>query len=76
MLYWNLVAQLVCIFHLIFSALNAIFQGLAHSMAINRSKFPLRIWVVDNSGSMQIPDGHRILATKNRNDMKFVACSR
>ncbi|KAL7523169.1 hypothetical protein ACHAXR_000050, partial [Thalassiosira sp. AJA248-18] len=33
-------------------------RGLATSLAQTIKNFPLRIWVVDNSGSMQNTDGH------------------
>lgn len=34
--------------------------GLAKALAENAQSFDHRIWVVDNSGSMQIGDGHRV----------------
>jgi hypothetical protein len=34
--------------------------GLAKALAENADSFDQRIWVVDNSGSMQIGDGHRV----------------
>lgn len=34
--------------------------GLAKALAENTQSFDHRIWVVDNSGSMQIGDGHRV----------------
>ena len=50
--------------------------GLAKSLSQTKDLFPLRIWVVDNSGSMQKDDGHRIVETLNRNDVKIVPCTR
>jgi hypothetical protein len=50
--------------------------GLISSIARSNMTFPLRIWVVDNSGSMMTGDGHRIVQTGNANDVRFVSCSR
>jgi len=52
--------------------------GLAKSLANVKSSFPLRIWVVDNSGSMQRDDGHQIIQRRvtAKNDFKFVGCTR
>eukprot|EP00554_Chaetoceros_debilis_P004846 CAMPEP_0194083104 /NCGR_PEP_ID=MMETSP0149-20130528/8446_1 /TAXON_ID=122233 /ORGANISM="Chaetoceros debilis, Strain MM31A-1" /LENGTH=398 /DNA_ID=CAMNT_0038765435 /DNA_START=59 /DNA_END=1255 /DNA_ORIENTATION=+ len=51
-------------------------RGLAESLADMKTSFPLRIWVVDNSGSMQKTDGHRIISTRSKNDLKIVGCTR
>jgi len=51
-------------------------EGLARSLSENNTNFPLRIWVVDNSGSMQKADGHRIVPTKAKNEIKIVDASR
>ncbi|KAL7496787.1 hypothetical protein ACHAWT_007170 [Skeletonema menzelii] len=51
-------------------------RGLATSLAQTIKNFPLRIWVVDNSGSMQHVDGHRFVETKRQQDVKIVNCSR
>ena len=51
-------------------------RGHASSLAQTIKNFPLRIWVVDNSGSMQQTDGHRFVETKRTQDVKVVDCSR
>jgi len=38
-------------------------NGLIQSIANNKNAFPIRIWVVDNSGSMSTFDGHKISRT-------------
>jgi hypothetical protein len=35
--------------------------GLAKALALNTEVFEQRYWVVDNSGSMEVEDGHRIV---------------
>lgn len=49
-------------------------RGLAKSLSLNLTIFPLRIWVIDNSGSMQKNDGHRILM--NGGNVKVVDSTR
>jgi hypothetical protein len=61
-------------------------RGHAASLARTIRNFPLRIWVVDNSGSMQQTDGHRLVETttssrgddnnNDKRDLKVVGCSR
>lgn len=41
-------------------------RGLAEAMTQNNAALPLRIWVVDNSGSMENPDGNRIVTSHIR----------
>jgi len=48
--------------------------GLALALSENASRYDFRFWVVDNSGSMQIGDGHRIV--RNEGKSKAVACTR
>ena len=45
-------------------------------MTQNNAAFPLRIWVVDNSGSMTKNDGHRMVETTKKDDVKIVGCTR
>lgn len=52
-------------------------RGMQNNLAESVLSFPLRIWVVDNSGSMQIPDGHRLFGSlTDTNEMKSVTCTR
>lgn len=50
-------------------------DGLIQSIRNNTEAFPMRIWVVDNSGSMTTPDGHRLLQTSD-NRVRFLDCTR
>lgn len=49
--------------------------GLAHSLTRMMQEFPLRIWVVDNSGSMASPDGNRLIPLAGHN-LKVAQCTR
>jgi hypothetical protein len=40
--------------------------GLAEALNTNAKVFDRRIWIIDNSGSMEIGDGHRIVMTSDR----------
>lgn len=50
--------------------------GMIKSIARSNMTFPLRIWVVDNSGSMNTGDGHRLVDSANQSHVRFVSCSR
>lgn len=51
-------------------------RGLAETIGENNDIFALRIWVVDNSGSMAHTDGHRLVETSSKSDLKVVSCTR
>jgi hypothetical protein len=46
--------------------------GLARALSANADSFDQRIWIVDNSGSMQIGDGHRVTTIDGSIEMKPV----
>lgn len=50
-------------------------QGLIDTMASGTQYFPLRIFVIDNSGSMQKADGNRLVATKDNSNVRLVSLS-
>mmetsp|Transcript_43249 Transcript_43249/g.43945 ORF Transcript_43249/g.43945 Transcript_43249/m.43945 type:complete len:382 (-) Transcript_43249:259-1404(-) len=49
--------------------------GLIESIKRSNDVFPLRIWVIDNSGSMSTADGHRLHQYSN-NAVKILDCTR
>ena len=51
-------------------------DGLSEALCENCNTFPLRIFIVDNSGSMNFPDGNRLVATANSAQVKSVGCTR
>jgi len=50
-------------------------RGLAEAAIATKGAFARRYWILDNSGSMSIPDGHRLESTA-AGDEKLVSCSR
>mmetsp|Transcript_44858 Transcript_44858/g.52578 ORF Transcript_44858/g.52578 Transcript_44858/m.52578 type:complete len:377 (+) Transcript_44858:58-1188(+) len=50
--------------------------GLAMSLCQNALMFPLRFWVVDNSGSMNSLDGQKINENPDNNTIKILSCTR
>lgn len=50
---------------------------LAHAvLQQSQQLFALRIWILDNSGSMNEADGRQLVATKKRTDVQWVKCTR
>ena len=51
-------------------------SGLASSLIKVKLSFPFRVWIVDNSGSMRTPDGHRIVETTSSKTVTIVPGTR
>lgn len=52
-------------------------RGLVSTLLNNKTAFPLRIWVVDNSGSMRTTDGNKIHMDQKTLAVKMISgCSR
>lgn len=51
-------------------------DGLARALVESCSSFPLRIWIIDNSGSMNSVDGNMLVATKSASEVKSISCTR
>lgn len=51
-------------------------RSFAESLADTVDAFALRIWVIDNSGSMQAADGHKIVRGGDPSNIKTVPCTR
>lgn len=51
-------------------------KGLANAAGANCEDFPVRFWIIDNSGSMNKADGHRIIETSAKDDVRIVDCTR
>jgi Mg-chelatase subunit ChlD len=51
-------------------------KGLIESLIQNKRVFTESIWIIDNSGSMSAMDGHRLVGTKDRKQVKLVQCTR
>jgi hypothetical protein len=51
-------------------------KGLATSLGAAKISFPLRIWVVDNSGSMLMADGYLLTEASQKHKVKIVDSTR
>lgn len=51
-------------------------KGLCDALADNCNMFAMRIWVIDNSGSMNKADGQRLIPMKHMGQIKSIPCTR
>jgi hypothetical protein len=50
--------------------------GLAYEMGNTVSTYPIRFWIVDNSGSMRTSDGNEVRCLHSTGEYKTVVCTR
>lgn len=55
---------------------NGFTKGLARALVENSEAFPVRYFIIDNSGSMNKDDGHKLIETMNGKAHKIVSCTR
>ena len=51
-------------------------RGLVDALIRNRTLFPRRIWIIDNSGSMRRRDGQKLVQRGSGDDLFFRECTR
>lgn len=51
-------------------------NGLASALAESCTDMPIRIFIIDNSGSMNTSDGNMLVPTANPNEVKSMTCTR
>jgi hypothetical protein len=51
---------------------------LARKVLVARSRehLPLTIWIVDNSASMRVRDGRKLVSTQSQDDVRHISCTR
>lgn len=55
---------------------NGFTKGLVAAMVENSNAFPVRYFIIDNSGSMNSADGMKLIETMNGDSYKVVKCTR
>lgn len=53
-----------------------IIPGLARTLIKNTDDFPARVWLIDNSASMNSADGHRVVQNWETHKVSNISCTR
>lgn len=51
-------------------------RGMIEGLNQNMFEFPIRTWIIDNSGSMNKADGQRLVSTSSSSNIRTVPCTR